>query len=180
MAFKVCTALDLDGIKAVLTGGSAATVYAPEAYQSRDADFIASWVTKEREFQETMRMLGFTKTGRIYSHPACLFTLDFPDDEIRIGETFVREHDTLTDGDLHLHLLKPAHCVCDRLASFFWYQDRSALKAAVAVAVNTGVALHEVEAWAQEHREEAKFKEFRERVFVALERKERIDRSAPS
>jgi hypothetical protein len=43
VAFAVCTALDRDGITAVLTGGSAATFYAPEAYQSEDADFVLSF-----------------------------------------------------------------------------------------------------------------------------------------
>jgi hypothetical protein len=40
VCFAVCTALQNAGTIAVLTGGSAATYYAPAAYQSRDADFI--------------------------------------------------------------------------------------------------------------------------------------------
>lgn len=40
VAFAVCTALERAKIIAVLTGGSAATYYAPEAYQSRDLDFV--------------------------------------------------------------------------------------------------------------------------------------------
>lgn len=170
MAFKVCTALGDDGIRAVLTGGSAATLYAPEAYQSRDADFIASWATRQREFEEVMKMLGFLKTGRIWKHPDCFFTLDFPDGEIRIGETFIRDYDTWEEGELYLHILKPAHSVCDRLASFYWYQDRSALKAAVAVAVAQKVNLWEIEAWSAEHGEQARFEEFKERVYLLSER----------
>lgn len=41
VAMAVCSALDRAGITAVLTGGSAATYYAPEAYQSSDIDFVA-------------------------------------------------------------------------------------------------------------------------------------------
>lgn len=41
VATAVCSALDRTGITAVLTGGSAATYYAPEAYQSSDIDFVA-------------------------------------------------------------------------------------------------------------------------------------------
>ncbi len=40
VAFEVCTALEAAGTTAVLTGGSAATFYAPEAYQSVDIDFV--------------------------------------------------------------------------------------------------------------------------------------------
>ena len=166
MAFKVCSALDEAGIKAVLTGGSAATIYAPEAYQSRDADFIASWYSKEREFDETMRLLGFKKDGRVFAHPFSPYTLEFPDEQIMIGQTFIRDHDTLEENGLILHILKPVHSVCDRLASFYWYQDRSALKAAVSVAINMQVNLWEVEKWSEEHGESEKFREFRDRVFL--------------
>jgi len=40
VAFAVCTALDHAGERALLVGGSAATFYAPDAYQSSDCDFI--------------------------------------------------------------------------------------------------------------------------------------------
>lgn len=40
VAFAACTALDEAGIRAVLTGGSAAVHYAPETMQSYDADFV--------------------------------------------------------------------------------------------------------------------------------------------
>ena len=77
MAFKVCTALDTVGIRAVLTGGSAATVYAPEAYQSSDADFIAPFTTREESFQKVIEGLGFVKQGRIYVHPLIVPTSTF-------------------------------------------------------------------------------------------------------
>ena len=40
LALIVCTALERVGQTAILTGGGAATFYAPEAYQSRDLDFV--------------------------------------------------------------------------------------------------------------------------------------------
>jgi hypothetical protein len=40
VAFIVCTALERAGEPAVLCGGSAATFYAPEKYESRDLDFV--------------------------------------------------------------------------------------------------------------------------------------------
>jgi len=160
VVFKVCTALHQTGIQAVLTGGAAAAFYAPEAAQSRDADFIASWYSLQREFDETMRLLGYIKSGRIYRHPTSLFTLDFPDEEIRIGQSYIKEFDTIREGDLMLHILSPLHVVCDRLASFYWFDDRSALKAAVAVAKLQHVALWEVEEWSKKHGELDKYQEF--------------------
>ncbi|MCB8931857.1 MAG: hypothetical protein M9921_02635 [Fimbriimonadaceae bacterium] len=43
VAFAVCSALEGNGITAVLTGGSAATLCAPEEYQSRDIDWVTEW-----------------------------------------------------------------------------------------------------------------------------------------
>lgn len=40
VCFEVTEALDLHGFTAVLTGGSAASMYAPNAYMSQDADFV--------------------------------------------------------------------------------------------------------------------------------------------
>lgn len=41
VARAVCTALSEAGMTAVMTGGSAATYYAPDAYQSVDIDFVS-------------------------------------------------------------------------------------------------------------------------------------------
>lgn len=160
VAFKVCTALDEVGIRAVLTGGSAATIYAPEAYQSRDADFIASWNTKSAEFEETLRLLGFFRDGRVFSHPQSAVTLDFPDHEVRIGDDFITRFSTLTEGDLTLRLLTPTDSVCDRLAHFYWYADRSALAAALAVARNHPFDEDHVRDWSRRHGEITKCDEF--------------------
>ena len=40
VAFEVCSALEAEGVTAVLTGGGAATFHAPEAIQSFDLDFV--------------------------------------------------------------------------------------------------------------------------------------------
>lgn len=40
VCFEVATALEDANLPAVLVGGSAATVYAPEQYTSYDADFV--------------------------------------------------------------------------------------------------------------------------------------------
>jgi hypothetical protein len=40
VCFEVSPALDAASIDAVLTGGSAASIYAPNVYTSFDADFV--------------------------------------------------------------------------------------------------------------------------------------------
>jgi hypothetical protein len=55
VCFAACTALERAGTVAVLTGGSAATYYAPEAYQSGDADFIITFSSDLASAGATMR-----------------------------------------------------------------------------------------------------------------------------
>ena len=43
-AFLICTAMDRSGTTCVLTGGSAATIYAPQEYQSQDMDFVVTFI----------------------------------------------------------------------------------------------------------------------------------------
>lgn len=84
VAFAVCTALHRSSVTAVLTGGSAATHYAPEAYQSADLDFV---VTVHAPGGGTeLRKLGFTERGQVYRHPDTHFTLDFPRGPLAVGD----------------------------------------------------------------------------------------------
>lgn len=84
VCFAVCTALDGVGTKAVLVGGSAATFYAPERYQSHDADFIIRFGGDE-EAHNALIALGFIERGAIYRHPESPFTLEFPAGPAGIG-----------------------------------------------------------------------------------------------
>jgi hypothetical protein len=59
VAFAVCTALDRTGNIAVLTGGSAATYYDSERYQSMDADFVLQVVPQRHVVEEAMASLGY-------------------------------------------------------------------------------------------------------------------------
>jgi hypothetical protein len=78
VCFAVCTALQNAGSTAVLTGGSAATYYAPQAYQSQDADFIITFGNEFAGAGTVMRDLGYTEIGGIYQHDTNPFTVEFP------------------------------------------------------------------------------------------------------
>jgi hypothetical protein len=78
VAFAVCTALDRVGEHAVLCGGSAATYYAPEVYQSRDLDFVLRFGARTREVDEALRPLGYLRAPeRFYQHATIPYTVEF-------------------------------------------------------------------------------------------------------
>ena len=56
VAFAVCTALARAGVTAVLSGGGAATFYAPEAIQSYDLDFILEVYPKDGDPGHSLAM----------------------------------------------------------------------------------------------------------------------------
>ena len=168
ICFAVSQALEAHGITAVLTGGSAATVYAPHVYTSYDADFVLERDEPLEEIVDALLSTGFKRDGksRIFSHPDTVFTIDFPRGPLAVGGDYVRETDILTIGDMTLRILSPTDCVRDRLAHFYHWDDFTALKAAVAVAAaNIGnINMDLVTSWSKREDNLAKFTEFERRL----------------
>ncbi len=164
VAFKVCTALRDAGVTAVLTGGSASTVYAPEAYQSGDLDFVLQFSTDTTGHAErALQALGYTEKNGQYLHEKNPLTLEFLRRPIQIGMDTIETWDTLGDGGRILHILSPTDCCRDRLAHFLHWNDRSVLSQAVAVARDRAVDLETVRFWCEREGHTGKFEEF-ERV----------------
>lgn len=164
VAFAVCTALDRISITAVLTGGSAATYYAPDAYQSRDLDFIVTLQAPGggAELEE----LGFIERGQVYRHPHTHFTLDFPRGPLAVGDDLITEWRTDRRAGELLHVLSPTDSCRDRLASFLFWNDFSGLEQALGVAraQRRRVDLAKVEAWCRKEGHLAKFVLFQSRL----------------
>jgi hypothetical protein len=170
VAFAVCTALHRTGVTAVLTGGSAATVYAPDAYQSRDLDFVVEFRTAGADAAGALAAIGYRLTGDHYEHAENPLDLEFPKGPLAVGGDLIREWQTLRDGDLLLHIIEPTDCCRDRLAGFLFWNDRGSLDQAVAVAraqrdaVNVGA----VKSWCESEGHSGRFAEF-ERALRAAE-----------
>lgn len=163
VAFAVCTGLDAVGTCAVLTGGSAATFYAPAAYQSRDADFVITMTASPHAATALMTRLGYSEAGGIYSHESGnLFTVEFPPGPLAVGGDLIEGHDTVRRDTEVLYVLTRTDSVRDRLAGFYHWNDRSALAAAVAVAKSGAVDLRAIERWSGRERMVAKFADFRD------------------
>ena len=94
VCFAVCTALERQGNVAVLTGGSAATFYAPENYQSYDADFVIDLIGTNSALALTR--LGFEEVDGSYRHADSKFTVEFLSRPIGIGNEVVRTWTTFT------------------------------------------------------------------------------------
>lgn len=164
LAFTVCSALHESGVTAVLTGGGAATVYAPESYQSRDLDFVLSYHASPTSVEQALLRLGFEGKAGSYRHPGTPLTLDFPAGPLAIGEEVVTDWATLYEDDLRLDLLTPTDCVRDRLAWFLFNNDYSSLEQALAVARAQRVDVGRIRDWAGREGESHKFAVFLSRL----------------
>lgn len=86
VAFAVGTVLERAGIEAVLCGGSAATFYAPEAYQSEDLDFVLELGTDGSSVRAALASLGYRFNNGLFVHADSHFTVEFPPGPLAIGD----------------------------------------------------------------------------------------------
>ena len=165
VAFAVCTTLERAGFRVVLTGGSAATYYAPAAYQSHDLDFVL--VFNGPRAVEALAAIGFHRDGAgTFRHPGTHLSLDFVNGPVAVGEDEITQWVTVTRGTEVLHVLSPTDSVRDRLAGFLFSNDFASLAQAVAVyeSRRADVDLARVEAWCRRERRPEQWALFRARV----------------
>jgi len=151
VAFAVCSALDRSGIEAILTGGSAAAHYAPEAVQSYDADFVLRFGANGRG-TDALSSIGYVRTPtRYYKHPRSIFIGEFPPGPLMVGSELIHTWETERRSDEVLYLLTPTDTVRDRFMAYYAWGDVSALASAVLVARAVGKRFDESRfcAWAR-------------------------------
>ena len=160
VAMIVCKALSDEGIKAVLSGGAVVSIYSENRYMSLDLDFIAYGSGKEIE--KVMKKLGFSKTpSRYYEHPHTDFFVEFPSPPLAIGNRPINTFEEIESDKGYLKLLTTTHCVMDRLAAFYHWNDRQSLEQAVLVARHHSINMAEVESWSLEEGMMEKFMIFK-------------------
>ncbi len=164
VAFAICTTLDNAGIQAVLTGGSAATFYAPEAYQSSDLDFVVEFAKHGSNGADELAGIGFEPKGSTYVCKSTVFTLDFPSGPLAVGGDFITKWSTEKSGDQILYIISATDSVRDRLAWFYFANDFAALAAALAVAIKNEIDLELIRTWSQKENSLEKFEVFLRRL----------------
>ncbi|MEN8182081.1 MAG: hypothetical protein ABFS46_06055 [Myxococcota bacterium] len=163
LAGLVCATLDRHGVQVVLSGGGAASIYAPSPYESMDLDFIP--IGLSRRVDAAMLELGFRKEHqRHWTHPGTAFWIEFPPGPVQVGDEVV--HDFAERQTAHgiLRILTPTDSVMDRLAWYYHASDTQTLEQAVGVAAANEVDLERIEAWSKRERADEKFERFRTRL----------------
>ncbi len=158
LALVVSTALLRAGIDCVLTGGAVVSIYTDNRYQSYDLDFISH--ADQGRIGEALKTIGFYATGRHFSHPDTDFYVEFPPPPLAIGNEPVANLSEISEGDQKLKLLTPTQCVMDRLASFYFWNDRQALEQALLVARHHQIEMEKVQEWSTQEGMSGRFQQF--------------------
>lgn len=156
-----------NGIEVTLVGGACVSIYAKNKYISYDLDFITE--SSLKELVPILGELGFKKkNGRLFENPECKFLIDFPVPPIAIGNEPVLEFNSLKTKHGIILLLTPTDCVKDRLAAYFFWDDRQALEQAVLVTRSNKVNLAKIRKWAEREGETEKFKIFQKKLVAGV------------
>ncbi|HRK22629.1 MAG TPA: hypothetical protein PLX06_12510 [Fimbriimonadaceae bacterium] len=166
LAFIVGTALEQAKQTAVLSGGGAAQIYAPNDYRSRDLDFVLSFFSSDSKSRAVLEELGLKRMGRNMVHPTCPFTVEFPPGPLSVGDDTLTVWDTLKRDALVLNIITPTDSVRDRLAAYLHWNDLGSLESALAVAraQKDRIDLVLIEDWCRREGGEARFEIFRKRL----------------
>jgi hypothetical protein len=164
LAAFVCTHLKDNGINVVLSGGACVSLFTENKYQSFDLDFIENVITSRKKIREVLQKIGFIEEHRYYKHPDTEFFLEFPPGPLSIGDEPVRETIEKEFSTGMLKLISPTDCVKDRLAAYYYWNDRQSLDQAILVAHTCDIDFGEIERWSVKEGKSREFVNIRDRL----------------
>jgi hypothetical protein len=160
LAALVYQQLKKDKIDAVLVGGSCVTIYSNNKYVSQDLDYASYADTID--IKNSLVKLGFIRKGKYFVHPDCDFLIDFVASSVAIGEEIIHDFNKMKTKHGVFKLLTVEDCVKDRLASFFYWNDRQGLEQAITVCLDHKISIKKIHSWAKRENHEKKFLQFEE------------------
>ena len=153
-------ALRRSGIRAVLTGGACADLYAEGAGVSFDADFILGGEVRREDLDRALASVGFTRKRDRYVHPRLRFHVEFPAGPLGIGQDVRIEPVLRTRRGARTWALSATDACRDRLAAFYFWSDRQSLGLAAAIALRNRVSLTKIRAWSRAEGQSVGYEEF--------------------
>lgn len=150
-------------IEAVLVGGSVVSIYTANRYESYDLDFISP--AEHRQIANAMAELGFTQKGKDFIHANSKFSVEFPTGPLGIGDDQpIKAEGKLKVDGVNIALLSPTQSVMDRLAWFFYSNDRQCLDQAIWVSEKHPVNIKRITDWASREGQLEKLQIYLKRV----------------
>ncbi len=149
----VCSALEKEGIKTVLSGGSCVEIYSDGKYTTDDIDLVDRYNAGHKQIKKVMLSLGFQEYNRYFVHDDTKWFIEFPKGPLGIGNAAVNEIATQENDAGILRLLTPTDCIKDRLAAYYYWDDLQGLEQAVWVATENEYDLDAIKKWSKDEGE---------------------------
>ena len=164
LATYVSEHLRQEGIEVVLVGGACVSLHTHNKYQTLDLDFVERYYTKRGALKAALLKIGFNETKRYFTHPDTNYFLEFPKAPITVGNEPVAHFETRSNQFGTLVLLSATDICKDRLAAFFYWNDKQCLSQAVNIARDQNVDLSDIKRWAEKEGESEKFLQFLKQI----------------
>ncbi|MEE8603944.1 MAG: hypothetical protein V3S65_01110 [Candidatus Aminicenantaceae bacterium] len=148
------------GIETVLSGGACVSIYTKNKYFSYDLDFVFLSYVERKKIISVFENIGFQEEGRHFRHKDTPFIVDFIAPPPSVGEEPIGKITEITKGNMVLKLLSPTDCVKDRLAAFYFWNDRQSLEQAILVSLDNDIDLKEINRWSLKEGMKDKLKTF--------------------
>ncbi len=168
LAAYVCSHLDRNGIRVVLSGGAAVSIHTGSRYQSFDLDFVERVASKRKRLREVLSEIGFTERARYFEHPETEFFLDFPAGPLAVGREPVKDLEEMVLPTGKLILLSPTDSIKDRLAAYYHWNDKQSMHQALLVAECRPIDLDEISRWSVAEGKGTEFDAVREQFVLAI------------
>lgn len=135
------------GIETVLSGGACVSIYTNNKYLSYDLDFVLLSYVRRKEIVYVLESIGFQEEGRHFRHKDTPFIVEFLAPPPSVGEEPIEKIAEIKKGGMVLKLLSPTDCVKDRLASFYFWNDKQSLEQAILVSLDNDIDMKGINRW---------------------------------
>lgn len=150
------------GIETILVGGACVTLYSKNKYQSYDLDFIT--YDEMKKVKKALSALGFVEKQKYFQHKGCQWFIEFVSPPVAIGNEPVNKFNTIHTKYGTIKLISAVDSVKDRLASFYYWNDKEAIEQAIFICLAQNINLKEVKRWSKQEGEIEKFNIFIEKL----------------
>ncbi len=116
-------------------------------YQSYDLDFIERYSSNRKKISNVMIELGFFEENRYFKHKDTNYFVEFPSGPLSIGSEPVKEIEELSFSTGILLIISATECVKDRLAAYFYWDDKQSLEQALLVSKENKINYQEIQRW---------------------------------
>jgi hypothetical protein len=164
LAAYIQDTLEKDGIKVVLSGGSAVSYYSSDKYVSKGLDLINISFARRSKIKSVMETLGFQEKGRYFIDPETQCFVEFPEGPLSMGGEPVKEISEFELATGTLRVISATDCVKDRLCTFYFWHDQQGLAQAVLVVENQNVDLQELKRWSKAEGKEREYAVFEKKL----------------